>query len=159
MGFREWNQPIQTFPADRADHALANRVGHRTVRRGFQYLDAEPPDRLVEMFGEDTVAIVIRYSYWSCNPMTSRSCCSVQATLGWAVTLQWISRRLQCSITTNTYRSWKVVVTATKKSQAMIPWGDKRRNVNQRMSRLGRRVGRFGRYLLTVLGETSLAID
>jgi len=34
-----------------------------------------------------------------------RSCWSVQAELGWAVTLQWISRRLWCSITTNTYNT------------------------------------------------------
>jgi hypothetical protein len=43
----------------------------------------------------------------SSSPAASRSCCSVQAALGWAVTLQWISRRLQCSITTNTCRVGK----------------------------------------------------
>src|SRR5450631_877338 len=26
MGFRKWNQPIQTFPADRANHTLTNCV-------------------------------------------------------------------------------------------------------------------------------------
>jgi hypothetical protein len=34
------------------------------------------------------------------------------------------------------------------------PLGVQAQNVDQRMSRLGRRVGRFGRYLLTVRGET-----
>src|ERR1035438_8852587 len=100
------------------------------------------------MTGEDTVAIVKQVFI----PVLQSNCLTQllqrQAALGWAVTLQWISRRLQCSITTNTYRSWKVAVTATKKSQAMIHWACKRRNVDQRMSRLGRRVGRFGRYLL-----------
>jgi hypothetical protein len=33
------------------------------------------------------------------------------------------------------------------------PWACKRRNVDQRMSRLGRRVGRFGRCLLIVRGR------
>jgi hypothetical protein len=33
MGFRKWNQPIQTFPADRANHTLTNCVRLGTVRR------------------------------------------------------------------------------------------------------------------------------
>jgi hypothetical protein len=41
--------------------------------------------------------------YRSSYPTVSRSCCSVQAALGWAVTLQWINRQLRCSMTTKTY--------------------------------------------------------
>jgi hypothetical protein len=33
MGFRKCNQPIQTFPADRANHTLTNRVCLGAVRR------------------------------------------------------------------------------------------------------------------------------
>ena len=33
MGFGQWDQPIQTFPADRANHTLTNSVRLWTVRR------------------------------------------------------------------------------------------------------------------------------
>ena len=58
MGFRQWDQPVQTFPADRADHAFTNGIHLWTVRRGLQHPDPEGPDRLVELACEDTVAIV-----------------------------------------------------------------------------------------------------
>src|SRR6266404_6354549 len=41
-----------------------------------------------------------------------------------------------------------------EKSQAMIPWACRRRKVDHRISARGRRVGRVGRYLFTVRGET-----
>ena len=45
----------------------------------------------------------IGYSYRVSYPSASRNCWRVHCTLGWAVTLQWIKRRLRCSITTNKY--------------------------------------------------------
>src|ERR1039458_9117959 len=57
-------------------------------------------------------------------------------------------------MTTNTYNCRKVTVTARKKSQAMIPWACRRRKIDHRISPRGRRVGRGGRYLFTVRGET-----
>jgi hypothetical protein len=47
-------------------------------------------------------------------------------------------------------------VTATKKSQAMIPWACRRRKVDQRKSPRGRPFGCRGRYLLTVREETRI---
>src|SRR5450631_2170165 len=58
--------------------------------------------------------------------------------------LQWIKRRLRCSITTNTYSSRNVAVTTMRKSHAMSPWACTRRNVDQRISPLGRRFGLCG---------------
>ena len=70
--------------------------------------------------------------------------------------LQWIKRRLRCSMITNTYNRRKVAVTATKKSQAMISRACRRKKVDQRKSSLGRPRGGRGRYLFTVRGDTRI---
>jgi hypothetical protein len=56
MGFGQWDQPVQTFPADRANHAFTNSVHLWTVRRGLHHSDPEGLDRLVKLACEDTVA-------------------------------------------------------------------------------------------------------
>ena len=85
--------------------------------------------------------------------MTSLSCCSVQAALGWAVTFTCARRRVPCSMTTNTYSSRNVAVTATKKSHARMAVAWFFRNVDQRWSPRGCPGARFGMYLRTVRGE------
>ena len=52
------NQSVQTFPSNRADDALADRIAYRAARWSFQDSDLEPANRLIEMFGKDAVAIV-----------------------------------------------------------------------------------------------------
>jgi len=59
-------------------------------------------------------------------------CCSVQAALGCAVTFTCLRRRLPCSMTTNTYSSRNVAVTATKKSHARMLFAWFFRKVDQR---------------------------
>src|ERR1700676_3073652 len=58
MRLGQWNQPVQALATNRADDSFADRIRHRTARWRFQHLDSEPRDRLVEMVGKDTVAIV-----------------------------------------------------------------------------------------------------
>jgi hypothetical protein len=58
MGFGQWDQPVQTFPADRANHALTNGVHLGTVRRGLQHSDPEGLDRVIELACEDAVVIL-----------------------------------------------------------------------------------------------------
>ncbi len=58
MWFGQGYQPIQALASNRADDPFADRIGHRAARRRFQYLDSEPCYRLVEAFGENTVAVV-----------------------------------------------------------------------------------------------------
>jgi hypothetical protein len=72
------------------------------------------------------------------------------------VTLQWITRRRWCSITTNTYNNRNVGPEETKKSQAMTPCARKRREVDQCKSRPSCPRGRRGRYLFTVRGDTRI---
>ena len=58
MTFVERNQPVQTFPPDRPDDALTERVG---LRRPYGRLqDAQPhrPDRAVDGWGVDRIAVV-----------------------------------------------------------------------------------------------------
>ena len=70
--------------------------------------------------------------------------------------MQWIKRRRQCSIITNTYSCRNVAVTAIKKSHATIPCACKRKKVDQRRSLLGRPLGNPGKYLLTVRADTRI---
>jgi hypothetical protein len=58
MRLGQRNQPIQTFAADGADQALANRICLRAARWGFQNADTELCDRCIQMLGEYAVAIV-----------------------------------------------------------------------------------------------------
>jgi hypothetical protein len=44
----------------------------------------------------------------------------IHSALGCGVTFTWASGRVPCSMTTNTYSSQNVAVTATKKSHATI---------------------------------------
>ena len=64
--------------------------------------------------------------------MTRWSDALLQSAFGFAVTLICASRRVLCSITTNTYNIRNVAVTATKKSHARIAVAWLRRNVDQR---------------------------
>jgi len=57
-----------------------------------------------------------------------------------------------------TYNRRRVAVTATKKSQELIPLACRRKKVDQRKSPLGRPRGRRGRYLFTVRGDTRVPI-
>lgn len=56
MGFGQWDQPVQTFPSDRANHTLTNSIHLWTVRRRLQRPDPKGSDRFVELAREDTVA-------------------------------------------------------------------------------------------------------
>ena len=60
MGQRQRNHPIKALSAHCSDHALANRIGLRTRNGRSQYLNAQSPDRIVEVLGEDLVSIVDR---------------------------------------------------------------------------------------------------
>jgi hypothetical protein len=134
MRFSQGNQPIEALLADSPDDSFANRVCRWTLRRGFQYFDPEPHNGFVEVLGKNAIAIMqqVFVPLLRSNRLT----------------------QLRCSMTTNTYSCRKITVTARKKSQAMIPWACRRRKVDQRISPRGRRVGRVGRYLFTVRGET-----
>jgi hypothetical protein len=58
MAFRQGNEPIQAFPSNGPDHALANRIRSRRARRRFEYAQSEPADGLVQIDCEDAVAVV-----------------------------------------------------------------------------------------------------
>jgi hypothetical protein len=49
---------IQALAANRADDALADGIGLRTVRRRLQHGHTEHLYRFIEVLGEDAVAIV-----------------------------------------------------------------------------------------------------
>ena len=57
--------------------------------------------------------------------MSPLNCCTVHSAVGFAVTSTSFSRRVPCSITTNTYSMRNVTVTVTKQSHANIAlaWG------------------------------------
>jgi hypothetical protein len=95
-------------------------------------LDAQSPDRIVEVLGEDLVSIVDQVAVPLPFPTTSRNCCRVQSAVGFAVTLICARRRVLCSITTNTYNIRNVAVTAMKKSHARIAFAWFFRKVDQR---------------------------
>ena len=58
VGFRQWDEPVQTFPAECANNALTHGAHLGTVRRGLQHADPEGLDRFIELACEDAVAIV-----------------------------------------------------------------------------------------------------
>jgi hypothetical protein len=58
MRFRQRNQPVQALATYRANDALANRIRSGTSRRRLEYRDAQLYDRLVQVRGKDTVAIM-----------------------------------------------------------------------------------------------------
>ena len=68
LGFRQRDQPVQALPANCADDSFADRIRLRAARRGFQYLNSELADRLVEMTREDGVSIVEQESVWLSVP-------------------------------------------------------------------------------------------
>jgi hypothetical protein len=63
-----------------------------------------------------------------------------------------MSRRLWCSMTTSTYSTRNVLVTATRKSQAITPRAWLRRKVDHRWPPLGRPGAGRGMYFATVRG-------
>ena len=60
-----------------------------------------------------------------------RACCAVQALSGWAVTPRMCTRRVATSMTNNTYRRWRKIVSIWKKSHASRPSAWVRRNARQ----------------------------
>ena len=58
MRFSQGNQPIEAPSADGPDDSFANRISRWTSRRGFQYFDPELHNRLVEVSGKNTIAIM-----------------------------------------------------------------------------------------------------
>ena len=56
LGHRE--HPIQTLPANGADHPLADRVRFRARDGRAQHLDTQGSDRIVQVRREDAVTIV-----------------------------------------------------------------------------------------------------
>ena len=58
MRLRQRHQPVETLPAQRSDHTLADGIHLRAVRGGSEYADSERLDRLVELPGEDAIAVV-----------------------------------------------------------------------------------------------------
>jgi hypothetical protein len=58
MRFIQRNQPIEALATDSPDESFANRVGRWTLRRGFQYLDPQPPYRIIEVLGKNTIPIM-----------------------------------------------------------------------------------------------------
>ena len=50
--------PVETLPAQRSDHALADSIHLRGVRGGYEYADSERLDRFIERPGENAVAVV-----------------------------------------------------------------------------------------------------
>ena len=51
------DQPVETLPAQRSDHTLADGIHLRAVRGGSEYADSERLDRLVEFPREDAIAV------------------------------------------------------------------------------------------------------
>ena len=58
MCLRHRNQPIQAFAPNRPDHALADRICFRTRHGRSQHLQAQCPDRIIEVLGEYPIAIM-----------------------------------------------------------------------------------------------------
>ena len=58
MRFGHRNQPVETLAPNRADEALADRVGLGTTWWRFKDLDTEVMDRFVEVCGKDAIAIM-----------------------------------------------------------------------------------------------------
>lgn len=55
-GYRD--EPVQALSSDRPDHPLADRVRHRAVRRCLEGLQPNSLNDIVQLAGEDAVAIV-----------------------------------------------------------------------------------------------------
>ena len=58
MGFCEGDDEIQTFAPDCPDDPLAKRITLRRLRWRFQYLQPQVLYRLIEILGEDRVAVM-----------------------------------------------------------------------------------------------------
>lgn len=82
------DEPIQALPPYSADEPLTSRIGLRTTWRRLQHIDTEILDGLVQLVGEDAIAVVklVRVAVVRSNGFAH--CCSVQAAVVCAVTLQ-----------------------------------------------------------------------
>ena len=58
MRLGHWDHPVQALPADRSDHALADRVGLGACERRLQDLQAQGFDRIIQVLCEDRVTIM-----------------------------------------------------------------------------------------------------
>ena len=58
VALSEWYQQIQALPPERADEPLAERIGLRTLGRRFEDPEPKVPYALVELLGENAVAIM-----------------------------------------------------------------------------------------------------
>jgi hypothetical protein len=58
MGSCEGNHKIQTFLPQCPDHPFADRISLRRLRWRFQYLQPQVPYMLIEVLGEDRVAVM-----------------------------------------------------------------------------------------------------
>ena len=58
MGFCEGDHEIQTFSPQCPDHPFADCISLRRLRWCFQYLQPQVPYMLIEVLGEDRVAVM-----------------------------------------------------------------------------------------------------
>ena len=56
--FRQWDEEVEAFSAERADHTFTEAVGLRTSRRCPEYSQSHVRDRSVELGRKDSIAIV-----------------------------------------------------------------------------------------------------
>jgi DNA-binding winged helix-turn-helix (wHTH) protein len=58
MRLGDRDHPVQTLPADRSDHTLADRVGLGACERRSQHLQAQGANRIIQSLCEDPVPVV-----------------------------------------------------------------------------------------------------
>src|SRR5919109_4569090 len=58
MVLTQWNEAIETFPPQRADEPLAERIGLRRPHRRLEHPQAQVTDALVKLWREDAIAVM-----------------------------------------------------------------------------------------------------
>src|ERR1700732_1211616 len=116
MLLAEWDDEIQTLPANGSHQTFTIGVRGRRPHRRSKYFESESLECAEKI--ESRSWIRNRYE-WSLGT-ASRNCCRVHSAVGCGVTLQCRIRRLPISMMSNTYRIWKRAVIATRKSLATI---------------------------------------
>jgi hypothetical protein len=158
MGFGQWDEPVQTFPAHRADHALTNSVHRWTARRGLQHPDPEGLDRLVQLAREDTVAIVNQefVTVFAADHLTQLLQCPRGTRMGGDVAVD------QSTVAMLDHHKHIQQTKCRCNGDGEVAGNDslgvQAQKVDQRKSPLGRPRGRRGRYLFTVRGDTRIPI-
>src|SRR6516162_1603443 len=115
VAFTQRDRPVKTLAPQGANQSLTKRICFRAAVRCFQHSKPQVGDRGIERLSIDTVAVM--------NEQPIRMVGGdrlAQAAVGFEVTFQWRRRREACSMITKMYRTRKLAVTATQKSQATM---------------------------------------